>query len=194
MTERKPRGASIRRRPSPKSKTKRKRRRQRAAPAWLMNRQDLDAIARRRCLLVLSVLSGELGVTEAAEQAQISATTYQQYETRAVEAMLAALTPDGSESGLSPSPSHRIAELEQRIVQLERDKRRADRLLLVTRKVVRPGPVTTGAGRKPKRRGRASSTNRGPKSLPSSTASSKSSTTTTSPITTAPSIQTAAGE
>ena len=150
-----------------------------------MKRQDLDEIARRRCLLILSVLSGELGVMEAVEQAQVSPTTYQHLETRALEAMLVALTPDAQ--GASASPRQRIEELEQRVAQLEKEKRRADRLLLLTRQVVKPGPVTTGAGRPPKRRARPSSTTRGKRPSPTST-------TITSPIPTIASIPKTDGE
>jgi hypothetical protein len=102
-----------------------------------MTRQDLDEMARRRCLLVLSVLSGERSALEAAEQERISPQTYQKYETRALEGMLAALMPDASPEGVAASPSRRIEDLEKRIAQLERDKRRAERLLLLTRQNVR---------------------------------------------------------
>jgi len=112
-------------------------------------------MARRRCLLVLSVLSGERSAAEAAEQEKISPQTYQKYETRALEAMLAALTPDASPDGMAASPTRRIEDLEKRISHLERDKRRLERLLLLTRQIVRPGPVTTGAGRKPGTRNRS---------------------------------------
>jgi hypothetical protein len=119
-----------------------------------MKREDLDAIARRRCLLVLSVLSGEVSVMQAVEQANISPTTYQHYETRALEAMLSVLMPDATGDGVVTSPSERMALLEQQVAKLEKDKRRLERMLQVTRQIVRPGPVTTGAGRPPKSRNR----------------------------------------
>ena len=70
-------------------------------------------------------------VMEAVEQAQVSPTTYQHLETRAVEAMLVALTPDAQ--GTSAGPRQRIEELEARVAQLEKEKRRSERLLLLTR-------------------------------------------------------------
>jgi hypothetical protein len=115
--------------------------------------------------MVLSVLSGETPVTDAITSSNISRQLYYQLEERALKAMLKALTP-GSEAapmtGPDPASLRRIAELEAKVSQLEQDKRRTDRLLYLTRKVVKPGPLTTGArGRPPKTR--LVSTNDGPK-------------------------------
>jgi hypothetical protein len=124
-------------------------------PKWLTKSNDLDAIARSRCLLVLSVLSGEKPVTDAIVAAKISRGTYYQMEARALNAMLAALNPlastaDTGAADLSLAAS-RIAELEARLKTLEQDKRRAERLLLLTRKSLK-APVTTGhRGRWPSR-------------------------------------------
>ncbi len=46
--------------------------RSRPTPRWLTKQPDLDAVARNRVLLVLSVLSGEKPVTTAIEEFQIS--------------------------------------------------------------------------------------------------------------------------
>jgi hypothetical protein len=134
----------------------RRRHRPRPTPAWLLEQQDLDEIARRRCLMVMSVLSGETPVTDAITSANISRQLYYQLEERALKAMLRALTP-GSETAPITGPDaasvRRIAELEAKVNQLEQDKRRTDRLLYLTRKVVKTGPMTTGArGRPPKAR------------------------------------------
>lgn len=144
-------------------KGKRRRRcRAHSVPRWLKSSSELDAIARSRCLLLLSVLSGELPVTEAIAQAKISRATYYKMETRALVAMLAALNPlagsapDGS-ADLALA-SGRITELETRLKLLERDKRRSERLLLLTRKSLK-APLTTGRrGPWPKRLLRAGST------------------------------------
>lgn len=130
-----------------KERSARTKRRARPKPS-LLEREDLDEMARRRCLMILSVLSGERPVTDVIEETKMSRGTYYNLEERALKAMLVALTP-GAESSDADSPAKRILELEQRVAQLERDKRRGERLLLLTRKVVKTGPLTTGAGRRP---------------------------------------------
>jgi hypothetical protein len=106
-------------------------------------------------LLILSVLSGERPVTTAIAEARISRATYYKLETRALNAMLAVLNPlagsaaDGR-ADLTAATA-RIAQLQQKTAALERDKRRAERLLLITRRTF-SGPLTTGRrGRPPKR-------------------------------------------
>jgi len=114
-------------------------------PRWLQSSQELDAVARSRCLMVLSVLSGEKPVSDAIAEAKISRGTYYQLETRALNAMLAALNPLGSSSQTgSPDLSAaaaRIEEMQARVERLEQEKRRTQRLLLLTRKSMR-SPVT----------------------------------------------------
>jgi hypothetical protein len=161
--------------------------RARPTPRFLTRESDVDEVARRRCLMILSVLSGERPVTDVVEAAKMSRQTYYQLESRALRAMLSALLPGGGEStSQAESQGRRIEELEQKVKRLERDKRRSDRLLYLARQVVRPGPVTTGAGR-PKGRGR-SSTYVGKKLFeiskrptPNSTGSGASSTTSPTP-------------
>ena len=127
-----------------KSQTASRRLRARPQPKTL-DREGLDQMARRRCLMVLDVLSGQKAVTEVIEAEKISRGTYYNLEERALAAMLAALTP-GSEAP-EGTPSKRIGALEQKVAELERQKRRGERLLLLTRKIVKPGPMTTTAGR-----------------------------------------------
>jgi len=69
----------------------RRKNRARPTPRWLARSADLDPIARVRCLMVLSVLSGEKPVTDAITEAGISRGRYYQLETRALSAMLRAL-------------------------------------------------------------------------------------------------------
>jgi hypothetical protein len=70
--------------------------------------------------------------------------------------MLRALTPGAAEiqTPNAEGPAlRRIAELEAKVKKLEQAKRRGERLLLLTRKLVKPGKMTTGArGRSSKRR------------------------------------------
>lgn len=152
-----------------------------------------DQIARRRCLMILSVLSGERSVTEVIETANISRNTYYQMEMRALQGMLAALTPVEGAPRLTKAEAQvrRLQELEDKLAKLEKDKRRSDRLLLLTRKVLKPGPVTTGRGRAPKRTKPATTTRRS--STTRGTSSSVASSTTTNATATT-STPTPAGE
>ncbi len=147
-------------------------------------------MARRRCLMVLSVLSGERAVTEVIAEAQISRGTYYTLEERALCAMIGALAPAANEesTSIAESPAKRIAELEAKVAKLEREKRRSERLLLLTRKVVKPGPMKMSAGRPPKKRARRSSTTNGP------TPSRASKTSATATESASPSIPTPDGE
>jgi hypothetical protein len=135
------------RRDESKPKPKRTRKhRSRPVPKWLQERQDLDEMARRRCLLILSVLSGVKPVSEAIAETGLSRNTYYQLEEKALEGMLAALGP--TPPGRKPDQSAEIAALEAKVARMEEEKRRAERLLLLTQKVVRKGRLTLpGRGR-----------------------------------------------
>lgn len=130
--------------------------RRRPIPKWLKSSKELEAVARSRCLLLLSVLSGEVPVTDAIAQAKISRGTYYQLETRALQAMLTAMNPLAASSAsgaadLSAAMS-RIAQLEALVKRLEQDKRRSQRLLLLTRKSIRAPLRSPHRGRPPKPR------------------------------------------
>jgi hypothetical protein len=169
------------------------RRRARTTPEWLHERADLDEMARRRCLMVLSVLSGERPVTDVIAEAQISRGTYYNLEERALKAMLVALVP-GATDAPSESPAMRIVELEKKVALLEQQKRRSERLLLLTRKTLKRGPMKLeGHGRPSKQR---ASTARGKKPLRGSPSTKpKTATTRGAPImATADSTPTPSGE
>ena len=103
--------------------------------------------------MVLSVLSGEKPVTQAIAQAKISRGTYYQMETRALNAMLTALNPLATvaQAAVPDLSATRIEALMSRIQDLEQQKRRTQRLLLLTRKSIR-APLKTGLkGRLPTR-------------------------------------------
>lgn len=129
------------------TKAKRYRRhRARPLPKWIRERQELDEMARRRCLLILSVLSGEKPVSDAISEAGMSRNRYYQLEEKAIEGMLEALGP--TPPGRTPDRGAELAALQARLSRLEQEKRRAERLLLLTRKVVRKGRlVLPGLGR-----------------------------------------------
>ena len=160
------------------SKTPRTRKhRSRPVPKWIKEKQELDEMARRRCLLILSVLSGEKPVSDAIAESGLSRNTYYQLEEKALDAMLAALGP--KPPGRKADQSAEIAALEAKVTRLEEEKRRAERLLLLTRKVVRTGRLTLPG------LGRPRSTNSGAKP---STGSAP-----TSPLLASPSTPTPAG-
>lgn len=151
------------------TKTDRRRaERKRGVPRWLTGRKDLDQVAQRRTLLILSVLSGHTAVTTAITEHGISRPLYYQLETKALVGMMRALVP-GANAASSPddaTPMRQIVELEQKVTRLEQENRRLERLLFFARKVLPPGPVAMPErrGRKPGRR----STTGGPAPSPAS--------------------------
>jgi hypothetical protein len=112
------------------------RNRPRPTPKWLMSSEEIDRTAKERCLLVLSVLSGEKPVTDAIREAGISRGTYYKLETQALNAMLRALGPLAGAEGTETSPVRQIALLEAKVKEAERSQRRTQRLLLMTRRVL----------------------------------------------------------
>ena len=122
------------------AQTRRRRHRPRPTPKWLKQKEELDEIAQRRTLMILEVLSGQKPVTDAIEQAKISRGHYYQLEERALKAILTAMEP-GTSPGRPPETTTRLLQLEEKVKELEADKRRLERLLSMTRKVLRPGPM-----------------------------------------------------
>ncbi len=177
--------------PTPDAPTPQQRaRRARTTPLWLaQSSPDVNEIARRRSLMLLSVLSGETPVTTAIEREQISRQTYYLWETRALQAVLAAMVPTELAPGYDPAvtPEQRIASLERQLAQSERSCQRAERMLSLTRQAIRTVPVTTGRRGRP--RTKASSPTNSTRSGSSSSRPSKTAPTTSAATTAAPSIQ-----
>lgn len=122
----------------------------RSIPKWLREPGNVDAIARSRCLLLLSVLSGEKPVTDAVREARISRALYYQLEARALRAMLEAMSPIRATSARRKEQAwERIAALEAQLKRREQECRRSRRLLYLVRLSNRV-PMKTG------RRGRLS--------------------------------------
>lgn len=116
-------------------------------------------MARSRCLMLLSVLSGQTPVSDAIVEAKISRATYYQLEDKALRAMLAVLNPLATTTELGTadrSATNRIEELESQVQRLTQEKRRTERLLRLTRKTLK-APVKLA------HRGRPSLTPSGPK-------------------------------
>jgi hypothetical protein len=147
--------------------------RTRPMPRWLKAQAAENEVAKRRCLLILSVLSGEKPVTDAIAETGLSRGTYYKLEERALRAMLDALNPSAgpewTEASRLTAAVGRVAELEAKVAELEKDKRRSERLVLLTRKLVRSGPLVTGRGRPRGRKAASSSTSNGDSSSPRST-------------------------
>lgn len=172
--------------PRPAKPDRRRAPRRRGVPRWLSGRTDLDQVAQRRTLLILSVLSGHTPVTTAIAEHGISRPLYYQLETKALIGMMRALIP-GTNATADPddaTPMRQLVELEEKVKRLEQENRRLERLLLLAKKVLPTGPMAfpQKRGRKPGRR----STITGLAPSPSSTK-----TATTKPS--SPSIPTTAG-
>jgi hypothetical protein len=113
-----------------------------ALPKWFQSSPQLQAVARSRCLMVLSVLSGEKSVSDAVARAKISHNMYYQMERRALNAILVALHPH-SRWAQQGALQERIKQLEAQLKRLGQQKRRSQRLLLLMRKSSR-APLTRG--------------------------------------------------
>lgn len=126
--------------------------RRRRTPNWLKH-PEFDTVARSRCLMLLSVLSGERSVSEAIAEAKISRPSFYQLENRALNAMLSALNPRAPTTleGLpDASAAGRIEKLQRQVQRLEQEKRRGERLLLLMRKSIRAPVIKPRRGRPPK--------------------------------------------
>lgn len=129
-----------------------RRKRSRVLPSQL-EATDLDEITKRRCLMLLDVLSGRVPVTDAIAEAKISRGTYYQLEAKALQAMMLAVSPaTSSGGGRTMIRGKEVEALEQKVGKLEMEKRRLEHLLVLATKIVKNGPLTTGRGRPRKRR------------------------------------------
>src|SRR2546427_4727646 len=81
--------------------TRRRSERKRGIPRWLTGRKDLDEVAQRRTILILSVLSGHTPVTTAITEHGISRPLYYQLETKALVAMMRVLVPGANAASSS---------------------------------------------------------------------------------------------
>jgi len=154
----------------------------------MIAKSDKDAIAKRRTIMILDVLSGRTPVTDAIARAEISRQTYYQLEMKALVGMLDALTPGETKRGPSPKAHKALEEAEQKIERLEQDKRRLERLLSMTTRVLE-GPLKMAAGRK--RKPKSSKPSSKPSSATTKTKPSPNSNRATPPE---PSTPTASGE
>jgi hypothetical protein len=102
-------------------------------PLWLMQPTEQQAIAQRRTLMILSVLSGQKSVQEVIEEEKVSRTFYYQLEDRGLAGMLKALSPriEGvtSEHRELTQAREQLRLMNERVKSLTQRKRSAERLL-----------------------------------------------------------------
>jgi hypothetical protein len=135
-------------------KPQRHRRTSHNLPLWLMQPAESQAIAQRRCLMILSVLAGQKSVQEVIEEERVSRTFYYQLEDRGLAGMLKALSPriEGvtSEHQELSQAREQLRLLSERVKSLTQRKRSAERLL---RLLIRSNParVTTERRGRPRK-------------------------------------------
>jgi hypothetical protein len=133
------------------AKLQRHRRNQHPLPLWLMEPMEQHRIAQARCLMILSVLSGQKSVKEVIAEARVSRTLYYQMEERALNGMMRALGPRVAEA---PGEHRELREartqvrlLSARVKSLTQRKRAAERLLRLLMKSNRASVTTERRGR-----------------------------------------------
>jgi hypothetical protein len=136
----------------PVEKPKRTReRRTRPTPKLLTEANEKNEVGKRRTLLVLSVLSGQRTVSDVIEESKMTRQSYYNMETRAVMVMLRELGASGGLTAEYRRAQQEVREQELRIERLLEDKRRLEHLLMVTRRLVKTGPMTLAKGGRPRR-------------------------------------------
>jgi len=151
---------------TPTKSDRRRAPRRRGVPRWLSGRKDLDQVAQRRTLLILSVLSGHTPVTAAITEHGISRPLYYQLETKGLVGMMRALVP-GANAATNPddaTPMRQIIELEEKVVRLEQENRRGRK---PGRRSTSAGPAPLPGSKKP-----ATTTNPTPTSIPTTAGAS----------------------
>jgi hypothetical protein len=114
-------------------KPQRHRRTSHNLPLWLMQPSEQQAIAQRRCVMILAVLAGQKSVQEVIEEERVSRAFYYQLEDRGLQGMLQALSPrvEGatSEHRQLSEAREQVRHLTERVKSLTQRKRSAERLL-----------------------------------------------------------------
>lgn len=107
-----------------------------------------EEVAKKRAWAVLQVLSGQMGVTEAAQAGQISVPRYYQLEQKAVVAMVQALSP-GAPGGRGTA-QEQLGRAKKRLEALETEQARQRQLMRLARKLW--GPLADPTVGRPVRR------------------------------------------
>lgn len=123
-------------------------------PRWLLNPGASQAIGHARCLMILSVLSGQKTVKEVIEEAKICRTLYYQLESKALQGMVRALNPMTGETASDRRELRRaqarIRTLNAQVKLLTQRKRSVERLLRLMVKSSQVPLNTARRGRRPK--------------------------------------------
>lgn len=109
-------------------------------------------IAKRRCVMILNVLSGRLPVSDAIEAAGISRAAYYQQEAKALQGMLEALEPTPRGKPPSSDATKEMTALRKKVESLQEQNRRLEKLVSLTSKILDTGSVKASGGRKRKKR------------------------------------------
>lgn len=132
-------------------KLQRHRRTSHNLPLWLMQPAEQQAIAQRRTLMILAVLSGQKSVQEVIEEERVSRTFYYQLEDRGLQGMLKALSPriEGvtSEHRELSQARERLRRMSEQVESLTQRKRSAERLLRLLLKSNHARVITKRRGR-----------------------------------------------
>lgn len=105
---------------------------------------EADEVSKKRAWTLMQVLSGQMGVTEAAKAAQITVNRYYQLEKQALSAMLLALSPTAGKKRSLQS----LQKLEKKSEGLELENARQRQLLRMARRLW--GPMAEGEPKKGK--------------------------------------------
>jgi hypothetical protein len=136
---------------APAKRRQRHRRSHHQLPLWLMQPMQEQRIAQTRCLMVLSVLSGQKSIQEAITEARVSRVLYYQLEDRALNGMMSALGPRVPEAPSAHQELVRaraqVRHLTARVKSLMQRRRAAERLLRLIMKSNRTPVKTERRGR-----------------------------------------------
>lgn len=127
---------SAKRTASTTKRTTPKRRYKRRTPKLLTGDYDVNDVGRKRAIAILSVLSGERPASEVIAEEKIPTETYYELEARGIYGMIEALIPGANREG-------RLKDLEHQVVALQRENRRLERLLAMTRQAVKHVPFVS---------------------------------------------------
>ena len=103
-----------------------------------------EETAKKRVWMILQVLSGQMGVSDAAKAAEVSMTRYYQLEQKALKGMLHALSPAASKE--RGTPVEQLARIRKKNETLAEENSRQKQILRMARKLW--GPLAQSEAKK----------------------------------------------